>query len=107
MLADQILRELPHFLHPDRAWDRRSPRPTRRAGRGRHSRARMTAGDFLDPSLRNRLTFGPIMLAVLLGLLWLDHYVHKRTQRAQVVRENDERIRWSQWRSPYEMRGDP
>jgi phosphatidate cytidylyltransferase len=61
----------------------------------------------LDPSLRNRLTFGPIMLAVLLGLLWLDHYVQVRTQQAHKVRENDERIRWSQWRAPYEMRGQP
>ncbi len=29
----------------------------------------------MDPALRNRLTFGPIMLAALLGLLWLDHWV--------------------------------
>jgi phosphatidate cytidylyltransferase len=27
----------------------------------------------MDASLRNRLVFGPLMLAVLLGLLWLDH----------------------------------
>jgi phosphatidate cytidylyltransferase len=34
----------------------------------------------MDPSLRNRLTFGPIMLAALFGLLWLDHAVEVWTR---------------------------
>ena len=59
----------------------------------------------MDASLRNRLTFGPIMLAALLGLLWLDHYVQVRTRAAQKVREHDERVRWSQWRAGYEHKG--
>lgn len=29
----------------------------------------------MERALRNRLTFGPIMLAVLIGLLWLDHAI--------------------------------
>jgi phosphatidate cytidylyltransferase len=33
----------------------------------------------MDPSLRNRLTFGPIMLAGLFLLLWLDHAIQKWT----------------------------
>ena len=33
----------------------------------------------MERSLRNRLTFGPIMLAVLLGLLYLDHWVEAHT----------------------------
>jgi phosphatidate cytidylyltransferase len=61
----------------------------------------------VDPSLRNRLTFGPIMLAALLALLWLDHYVQVRTRDAKMVRENDDRIRWAQWRAPYEMNRQP
>src|SRR5207249_1161328 len=31
------------------------------------------AGALMEKALRNRLTFGPIMIAALLGLLWLDH----------------------------------
>lgn len=34
----------------------------------------------LDPALRNRLTFGPLMLACLFGLLYLDFYTQKWTQ---------------------------
>ena len=33
----------------------------------------------MESSLRNRLTFGPIMLAALLGLLYLDHWVELHT----------------------------
>jgi phosphatidate cytidylyltransferase len=57
----------------------------------------------VDPSLRNRLTFGPLMLAALLGLLALDHYVQVKTRDHHMVRENDDRIRWAQWRAPYVM----
>jgi phosphatidate cytidylyltransferase len=60
----------------------------------------------LESSLRNRLTFGPIMLVALLGLLWVDHYVQVRTQAAGAVRETDERVLWSRWRAPYEQRGE-
>ena len=31
----------------------------------------------MEPALRNRLTFGPIMLGGLFGLLWLDHLIQK------------------------------
>ena len=34
----------------------------------------------MERSLRNRLTFGPIMLAALFGLLYLDHFVERHTQ---------------------------
>ncbi len=65
----------------------------------------------MDASLRNRLTYGPIMLAALLGLLYLDHFVQKYTQkegdRQGMVRETDERVRWARWRADYEMRGQP
>jgi phosphatidate cytidylyltransferase len=60
----------------------------------------------LDASLRNRLTFGPIMLAALLGLLWADHYVQVKTQADQKVEEKDERVGWSRWRYEYEIRGE-
>lgn len=33
----------------------------------------------MEASLRNRLTFGPLMLAALLGDLFLDHYIEART----------------------------
>jgi phosphatidate cytidylyltransferase len=33
----------------------------------------------MDPSLRNRLTFGPLMLIALGAVLWLDWYLQKRT----------------------------
>src|SRR6186713_2945569 len=33
----------------------------------------------MERSLRNRLTFGPIMLAGLFLLLWLDHWIQTRT----------------------------
>jgi phosphatidate cytidylyltransferase len=33
----------------------------------------------MESSLRNRLTFGPLMLAALFGLLWLDHAVERWT----------------------------
>jgi phosphatidate cytidylyltransferase len=52
----------------------------------------------LDASLRNRLTFGPIMLAVLLGLLCLDHYIQVWTQAKGMVRETDDRVLWARWR---------
>jgi phosphatidate cytidylyltransferase len=61
----------------------------------------------LDPSLRNRLTFGPIMMAALLGLLYLDHYAQQRTRAAHHVKETDERVLWSQWRAGYERQGEP
>jgi len=61
----------------------------------------------LDASLRNRLTFGPIMLAFLLGLLALDYYVQARTQAAGMIRETDERVLWQRWRVQYEQRGEP
>ena len=53
----------------------------------------------MEASLRNRLTFGPIMLAALLGLLYVDYYVQERTRADQRVRETDERVRWSHWRA--------
>jgi phosphatidate cytidylyltransferase len=52
----------------------------------------------LDASLLNRLTFGPIMLAVLLGLLCLDHYIQVWTQAKGMVRETDDRVLWARWR---------
>jgi phosphatidate cytidylyltransferase len=61
----------------------------------------------LESSLRNRLTFGPIMLAVLLGLLWVDHTVQVRTKDAGMVRETDDRVLWSRWRADFEQRGEP
>jgi phosphatidate cytidylyltransferase len=61
----------------------------------------------LESSLRNRLTFGPIMLAVLLGLLWVDHTVQVRTKDAGLVRETDDRVLWSRWRAEFEQRGEP
>jgi len=33
----------------------------------------------MERSLRNRLTFGPIMLLVLFGLLWVDNYIENST----------------------------
>lgn len=33
----------------------------------------------METALRNRLTFGPIMLALLFGLLWLDHAIQQWT----------------------------
>ena len=33
----------------------------------------------MEVSLRNRLTFGPLMLAALFGLLFLDHWVEVHT----------------------------
>ena len=41
----------------------------------------------MDASLRNRLTFGPIMLAALLGLLWMDHFLQIKTQSWEMVRD--------------------
>ena len=35
----------------------------------------------MDRALRNRLTFGPIMLLALVGVLWLDWYIEKHTGR--------------------------
>lgn len=61
----------------------------------------------MEASLRNRLTFGPIMLAALLGLLYVDYYVQERTRADQRVRETDERVRWSHWRAEYELKGLP
>jgi phosphatidate cytidylyltransferase len=61
----------------------------------------------VESSLRNRLTFGPIMLVVLLGLLLLDNYVQVWTRNAHMVRETDERVRWARWRSDYELKGLP
>lgn len=63
----------------------------------------------MDSSLRNRLTYGPIMLVALLGLLYLDHWVHEYTRSAphQMVRERDEGIRWSEYRLSFERRGEP
>lgn len=52
----------------------------------------------MDASLRNRLTFGPIMLAALLGLLYVDHYVQVRTRAAGMVRETDDRVLWARYR---------
>jgi phosphatidate cytidylyltransferase len=60
----------------------------------------------LDASLRNRLTFGPIMLAALLGLLWVDHYAQVRTKEAGKVEEKDDRVLWSRWRHEFEVRGE-
>jgi phosphatidate cytidylyltransferase len=37
----------------------------------------------------------------------MDHYVQVRTKRAGIVRETDERIRWAQWRAPYERESKP
>ena len=34
----------------------------------------------MDPALRNRLTYGPIMLLALFGLLFIDHYIERHTQ---------------------------
>ena len=34
----------------------------------------------MEPALRNRLTYGPMMLAALFGLLWLDWFVQSRTR---------------------------
>ena len=73
----------------DRHWTRPAGGPAKRAG---------TAGGLLDASLRNRLTFGPIMLAVLLGLLCLDHYIQVTTQAKGMVRETDDRVLWARWR---------
>jgi phosphatidate cytidylyltransferase len=53
------------------------------------------------------LTFGPIMLAALLGLLYVDYTVQERTRAAGRVRETDERILWAQWRHGYESKGQP
>jgi phosphatidate cytidylyltransferase len=41
----------------------------------------------MERSLRNRLTFGPIMLAGLFLLLWLDHQIQKWTVSAHPYRE--------------------
>ena len=35
----------------------------------------------MEPALRNRLTYGPMMLAALFALLWLDWFVQSRTVR--------------------------
>lgn len=59
----------------------------------------------MERSLRNRLTFGPIMLVFLLGLLLLDHWAQVYTRNQGRVVETDERIRWAQWRAGYEVRG--
>jgi phosphatidate cytidylyltransferase len=59
----------------------------------------------LDASLRNRLTFGPIMLAALLGLLFLDHWVQQRTKAEGLVVERDERVVRREWRLDFERRG--
>ena len=61
----------------------------------------------MESSLRNRLTFGPIMLIALLGLLLLDNYVQVWTRNAHMVRETDERVRWARWRADYELKGLP
>jgi phosphatidate cytidylyltransferase len=55
----------------------------------------------LESSLRNRLTFGPIMLAALLALLWLDSYVQTRTKAAGMVRETDDRVLWARFREAH------
>ena len=34
----------------------------------------------MEPALRNRLTFGPMMIAALSLLLWLDEAIEKWTQ---------------------------
>lgn len=39
----------------------------------------------MERSLRNRLTFGPIMLAALIGLLWLDYKIQIWTRGAQFL----------------------
>jgi phosphatidate cytidylyltransferase len=36
----------------------------------------------MEQALKNRLTYGPLMLAALLALLWLDHYAQVWTQNA-------------------------
>jgi phosphatidate cytidylyltransferase len=59
----------------------------------------------LEASLRNRLTFGPIMLAALLALLLLDHYIQTTTHDRHMVRETDDRVRWAQWRAGFERSG--
>ena len=35
----------------------------------------------MEPALRNRLTYGPMMLAALFALLWLDWFVQSRTRQ--------------------------
>jgi phosphatidate cytidylyltransferase len=42
----------------------------------------------MERSLRNRLTFGPIMLAGLFLLLWLDHWLQTRTVELYSYRSN-------------------
>jgi len=61
----------------------------------------------LDPSLRNRLTFGPIMLAALLGLLWVDHFVQVKTRDMGMVNETDDRVLWQRWRDSFGDRPIP
>jgi phosphatidate cytidylyltransferase len=41
------------------------------------------------------------MLAALLGLLCLDHYVQVKTQAAGMVRETDDRVLWARWRDAH------
>jgi hypothetical protein len=61
----------------------------------------------LDASLRNRLTFGPIMLAALLGLLYVDHYVQVKTRAAGMVRETDDRVLWARYRESISDQAKP
>lgn len=61
----------------------------------------------MEQSLRNRLTYGPIMLVALLGLLAFDHYAQVWTKDRGIVKEPDERVRWSAWRAEYELKGLP
>jgi phosphatidate cytidylyltransferase len=41
----------------------------------------------METSLRNRLTYGPLMLLGLFGLLWLDHFIERITRGAIELRE--------------------
>ena len=55
----------------------------------------------MEASLRNRLTYGPIMLAAVLGLLVLDSYIQTWSQQRGMVRETDERILWARFREAH------
>src|SRR5947208_14357920 len=47
------------------------------------------------------------MLAFVLGLLCLDHYIQVNTQARKMVRETDDRVRWAQWRAGFERNDQP